>query len=112
MRSAGGNLKGKRMARFYSYEWTDGKAFLADIEPDVEVHVDDVCGEPRLRIDALRIDGVDILKSPSPSVKAIAEEIRMAILQDSEWIGERLQEEGWTYRSRGGMDPSAHWVQA
>ena len=100
------------MGRFYSFEWRDGKAFLADIDPEVETHVDDFGGEPFLRITALRVDGVDILVSPSPTVRALAEEIKNAIYADQEWLDERLYEEGWIYKSRGGMDPSAHWVQA
>ena len=95
---------------YYSYEWTDGKAFLADIEPDVSIEVIEDCGEPYLSVTSLRIDGVDLLASPTPSVKALAREIKTRIEADDDWCAERLEEEGWHFRSRGGTDPEAEWI--
>ena len=99
------------MLRYYSYEWRDGKAHLADIEPDVEVFIDDFGDEPFVRITALLIDGADMLESRSPTVRGLGEEIKSAIYADQNWLDECLYQEGWIYISRGGMDPSARWAR-
>ena len=98
------------MTIFYTYTWRDGKAWLADIEPDVEYEIDNSGTDPDLIVEALRIDGVNILQSPKKSVKALAEEIKEAIENDNDWIAERLADDGYRYEGRDPMDPAGRWV--
>lgn len=99
---------------FYCYEWKVGKACLPDIEPRVIGHfsINGNGGDPEIRVTELLIDGVDLLKMPSPSVKFLAEEIKEAVQNDTDWIADQAYALGYTYESRGVTDPEAYWRAA
>jgi len=94
---------------YYTFEWRDGNAWLADLDPEVVGELYFLAGEPGLSVTGLIIDGVDIMKSLSPSVFALAIAIRNTIQNDTEWLAEYAEAQGYIYKSRGGTDPDARW---
>lgn len=71
-------------------------------------------GEPVGQVDALRMteDGENLLKSSVPAIKAWAEWLADELRQNNEIHDGAAQDAGYTYETRGGTDPDAHWRAA
>lgn len=78
------------MQRWFTYEWTYGKAHIATIEPLVELSVgyDPDLGEHTIYVDAMTVDGINILEAADPVLKALAEKIKQAVLEDEDLVSE------------------------
>lgn len=100
----------------YTYERyaPDGRFYLGTIEPEIEWEFDQY-GSGGLIITGmfLREEGgggwLDMGKSSSLTVRALVDEIARAIYADENWCNAQLADAGYTYVTRGGTDPSAHW---
>lgn len=90
---------------FYSYDYLG-----VTLEPQIEFEINVEAQDISLKVNAIMFEGEDICMGKSPSVRALGKEIKAAVEADWEWIETRAYQAGWTWKTRGGTDPEARWV--
>ena len=91
----------------------DGIAIISDFEVELEIEVTaQRWSEPQIEIRGVWAEGVDLLKSKSPTIRAIACQIVEDAEKDDATIERALEDAGLAYRSQGSGDPEGAWVKA
>jgi hypothetical protein len=95
----------------YVHEWKVAGMYLADIEVNVIGHfsIDGNAGDPEIQVANLIVDGIDMMRSDSPTVKLLAIDIVEAIQSNVGWITKQARMLGYVYRGKGANDPDGHW---
>lgn len=95
---------------YYTFEWKYGLTHIADIDVEVYGNLDMYTGDPGVNIERLYIDKTDILQAASPTLKALALEIKEEIEGNADWLADLAESEGYLWQERGANDPEARWV--
>lgn len=90
-------------------------AVLPDVDLIITVNVIMGSGEPQIIPRAVRTDMIgaapDWLESDNPGLINLGYQAANQALKTSTFVDRCLDEAGFRHVSRGGVDPSAHWVQ-
>ena len=102
---------GRGYAFTYHIRDEHDRILIADIECDVEMDARLEGGEPVFDINAIWLDGIDILGSNSPHVKMLAAQIATAAEDDEDLQRQAMDDAGISYRGQGGNDPDGHFIR-
>lgn len=97
---------------YYTFEWKYGRTWIADIDVEVYGYLDMYTGDPGVNIEHLYIDNTDILQAASPTLKALALEIKEEIEGNADWLADLAESQGYRWEGRGANDPDSRWVAA
>lgn len=89
----------------------NGTPLIFDVECELDVSVELDAGVPRVEVDAIYIDGVDILRSRSTLFRIMAATIKTKAEDDDGVLTEAMENDGISYRGLGGNDPDGHFVR-
>ncbi len=88
-----------------------GIGVVYDLECEVELSVELDASVPMVSVDAVYVDGKNLLHG-SALTKSIAAEIANAAENDEVLQALAVADEGFTYRGLGGNDPDGRFVRA
>ncbi len=95
----------------HSVKDENGTPLIHDIDIALEVEVSLAGGSPEMEIRGVWIDDTDLLKSKSPTIRAIACQIVEDAENDDDTVERALEDAGIVYRGLGGNDPDGHWIR-
>ena len=94
----------------HSVKDENGTPIIHDFEVEIDVDVSmPRFSEPQIDIRGVWAEGVDILRSKSPTLRAIACQIVEDAEADDDFIERALVDAGLIYQSEGYGDPEGHF---
>ena len=91
----------------------NGTAIIHDFEVEIDVDVSmPSWSEPEIEIRGVWAEGVDILRSKSPALRAIACQIVEDAENDDDFIERALADAGLIYVGLSGNDPDGYYRRA
>ena len=89
----------------------NGTAIIHDFEVELDVDVSLAGGSPEMEIRGVWAEDTNILRSKSPTLRAIACQIIEDAESDDAVIEKALESAGIIYRGLGGNDPDGYYVR-
>jgi hypothetical protein len=95
----------------HSVKDENGVALIHDIDCDVEIEPVTESNDFRIEVIGVWIDGVDLMRSKSPTIRGVGCDIAGAA-EVSEWLRDEVYSyEQISYRGGGGNDPDGRLVR-